>query len=311
MTNEELVKLIQEGNDVQVNLGILYEQNKNFIYFVARPYLQYAEADDLLQEGYIGFQEAVFHYSADSGAKFSTYAQYRIKAHCKRYVESFCNIKKIPSYLQNRIQAYNTFLNRYRTQFAEEPDDRTIMKELKLSEKQLNFIRKTLQEAQTVSLSDPISSEGNGGTLADTIADPSDLEEDVTERFFQEHERKVLDEAIKQLEDHEQTVITCKYYDRMTAAQVSSRLNLPVDKVKQLEDKAMQVLKRNKKVQELLEERYGYGCSIAYRISRQFCIDNHTSTTEVLALKRIELEEAQKSMVESVDKFFDDLLATV
>ena len=29
---EELVKLIQQGLDVQENMGKLYEQNKNFIY---------------------------------------------------------------------------------------------------------------------------------------------------------------------------------------------------------------------------------------------------------------------------------------
>ncbi len=312
MTNEELVKLIQEGKDVQVNLGILYEQNKNFIYFVARPYLQYAEADDLLQEGYIGFQEAVFHYSADSGAKFSTYAQYRIKAHCKRYVESFSSIRRIPSYLQNRIYAYKTFIQQYKTQHAKEPDYKTIMKELKLSERQLNYIRKILQESQTVSLQELLPGDGESRTLEEVLpADGVELEEEITDRFFQEYEKKILDEAIKQLEDNERTVITCKYWDSLTASAISEKLNLPLDKIKQLEEKAFQVLKRNSKIRELLEERFGYDCSMAYKISRKFALDYHTSTTEMIALERVSLEQEQKKLVESVDQFFDDLLAEV
>lgn len=309
MTNEELVKLIQEGKDVQVNLGILYEQNKNFIYFTARPYLKYAEEDDLLQEGYIGFQEAVFHFSAEAGAKFTTYAQYRIKAHCRKYVETFSTIRKIPAYLQLKINAYKKFVGQYRTTFSDDPDDSTIMKELQLTETQLKHIRKTIQESQTFSMSEPISEDGF--TLEETLADPSDMAEEVADASFREYEKKVLDAAIKQLEDNEQTVITCKYWNGMTIAQTSEKLNLPVDKIRQLENKAFQVLKRNRKIQELIDERYGYDCSLAYKISRKHAIDHHTSSTEELALHRIELEEQQQKLVASVDRFFDDLLADI
>ncbi len=310
MTNEELVKLIQDGKDVQVNLGILYEQNKNFIYFVAKPYLAYAEEDDLLQEGYLGFQEAVFHFSADSGAKFTTYAQYRIKAHCKRYIETFSTIRKIPTYLHELIYKYKQYMNKVEAGSGKIPDDKTIMKDLKLSKVQLQHIKRTLQESQTVSFSDPIPG-SDGVTLGETLADPHEAVEEVLERMFSQHERTVLDEAIKQLEDNEKTVITCKYWDAMSASQISSKLNLSVDKVRQLEDKAFQVLKRNKKIQELMEERYGYDCSLAYSISRKFALDHSTSSTEQLALHRIELEEQQQKLVESVGKFFDDLIADI
>ena len=310
MTNEELVKLIQEGKDVQVNLGILYEQNKNFIYFATRPYLQFAEADDLLQEGYIGFQEAVFHYSFESGAKFTTYAHLRIRSHCRRYIETFSSIRKIPAYMHERIYAYNRFMNQYTAEHAEEPDDKTIMKELKLTAIQLKHIRKTLLESQDVSLSAPVSEDGEL-TMEGLLADPSDMEEEVTDRYFREYEKKILDEALQQLEDQERTVITCKYWDSMTAQQISSKLNLPLDKNKRLEEKAFQVMKRNKKIQELLEERYGYDCSLAFRISRKYALDHHTSSTEEIALNRIALEEQQYKLVESVDRFFDDLIADI
>ena len=299
MTNEELVALIQQGKDVQVNLGILYEQNKGFIYFVTRPYMKYAEKDDLIQEGYIGFQEAIFHYSAAYGAKFTTYAQYRIRKQCTKYIESFCNVKRIPSYLQTRITAYVNFVNEYKAAYSEEPDDVMIMQELQLTTTQLQHIRKTLHERPVISMSALIP--GTDNTLEETIADPCDMAEDVQDVLFREFERQVLDEAIKQLDGNEQMVITCKYIDSLTSSQISERLNLSPDKVKRLEEKAMQVLRKNRKIQELLKDKYGYECSAAYKLSRKFVLDNHTSTTEFLALKRLELEKEKDEMQESVE----------
>ena len=87
MTNEELVEQIQQGINVQKNLAILYEQNKGFIYKVVLPFMKYAEADDLLQEGYLGLHEAVYTYKPGD-SKFITYLPYRIRKSCIRYLEN-------------------------------------------------------------------------------------------------------------------------------------------------------------------------------------------------------------------------------
>ena len=38
MTNEELVALIQAGDHVQDNMGLLYQQNRRFITGIALPF---------------------------------------------------------------------------------------------------------------------------------------------------------------------------------------------------------------------------------------------------------------------------------
>ena len=78
MTNEELVKLYQEG-DKQA-LEMLLEVNKGFIYKVSvKMYTGKDNAidhDDLLQECRIGMIKAADKYKSDMAANFLTYAYY-------------------------------------------------------------------------------------------------------------------------------------------------------------------------------------------------------------------------------------------
>ena len=81
MTNEELVEQIQAGINVRSNLEILYEQNKPFIYSVIKPFMKYAEPDDLFQEAYLGLHDAVYAYEPGD-SKFITYLPWKIRKHC-------------------------------------------------------------------------------------------------------------------------------------------------------------------------------------------------------------------------------------
>ena len=65
-TNEEIVALIQAGQDRTDNLLQLYNQNMGVIYKHCKPYSGHIEMADLLQESFIVLAEAVDKY--DLGA---------------------------------------------------------------------------------------------------------------------------------------------------------------------------------------------------------------------------------------------------
>lgn len=67
MTNEELVDLIQAGDHVQDNMGLLYQQNRRFITGIALPFSSSVELDDLMQEAYFGLEKAVSKYDPTLG----------------------------------------------------------------------------------------------------------------------------------------------------------------------------------------------------------------------------------------------------
>lgn len=53
MTNEEIVKAIQNGFDVTENMQWLYQKNLPLIKIMIRPFTLYENEEDLLQEKHI------------------------------------------------------------------------------------------------------------------------------------------------------------------------------------------------------------------------------------------------------------------
>ena len=306
LTNEELVEHIQQGINVQENMTALYEQTKKFIYMIVKPFMKYAEPDDLLQEGFLGLHEAAYSYRPGD-AKFITYLPYRIRKCCIRYLENNSNTKRIPSHRLNEIRLFKQFCQAYSNEHGCSPDDKTIMKELELTEAKLKSIRKAIYEQNCISIYSTAPGTEDAA-LEDIIADPSNMEEDVEEKMFQEHERQVLDDAISELKESEQVVIRSRYWENQTQIQIAEEMNVTNSRIGQLERDALRKLKKMDRLQRLHDEVYGYDSSLAYGISRKYCLDNRTSPTEVLAMKRIRYEEKQKLLANDFDDIFAELL---
>ena len=305
-TNEELVELVQKGVDVRKNLNILYEQNKKYIYKTANPFMKYAEADDLLQEAYIGFQEAIYAYKPGE-AKLTTYATWKIRQHCIRFIENFSNTKRIPSATYNLIRKYKSFIQSYQNECGTVPDDKVIMRDLEMTSKKLEHIRKVMYEQHCISLSAKLS-DTDELTLEESLADDYDMETSIEEKLFQEHEREVFDNAIHTLKSNEQTVIYSRYWDEQSQKQVANNMEISPSRVGAIEREALKKLRRNDSLQNLIEEKYGCDSHKAYHMSVQGCLDNHTSTTEQIAIKRIMLKEKQLKIQSELDEFFEQLL---
>ena len=301
-TNEELVELIQKGVDVQRNLEVLYERNKNYIYKITIPFMKYAEADDLLQEAYIGFQKAVFSY-VPGDAKLTTYATWKIRQQCIRYIENFSNIKRIPSSTLNFVRKYKLFIKNYQTEHGAEPEDSTIIKELDLSQDKLKYIRRIIYEQHCISVNSDVA-DSDELTIEDSVADEFDLEAEVEDKLFREHERKVLDDAIHTLKPNEEKVICSRYWNEHSQKRIASDMGISHSRVSAIEKEALKKLRKNDSIQELIEEKYGYDSHNAYHMSVMCCLNNHTSSTEQTAIKRIMLNEKQLKIQSELDKIF-------
>ena len=77
-TNDyELVSLAQDGNEDAINIiyqkykPIIIKKSKNAIFFATHHGI---EINDIMQEGYIGLDEAIKNFSQDSDASFYTFA---------------------------------------------------------------------------------------------------------------------------------------------------------------------------------------------------------------------------------------------
>lgn len=280
MENEELVSLIQQGTDVSENLGVLYQQNEGMIKKIVLPLSEYAETDDLMQEAFFGMWDAVKNFDPSLNVKFMTYAPYRIRMHCIRYIENN-RLKRIPVYMVELISKYK--------KLCEDMDDESVRKELKLSQKQFNFMIQTMQNDDCISLDSMVKTKDENLTVADTIADDTDIEQEVLEGLLTDDLWKALDA----LDDRKKTIILKRYKEEQELKQIAGELGLSRQRIYQLEQKALQQLQQLQKVQELAEA-FDYNCSIAYKSGLQRVLDGKGSNVEMLALKHIELEEQVK-----------------
>lgn len=309
MTNEELVEQIQAGINVKDNLATLYEQNKPFIYSVIKPMMKYADPDDLFQEAYFGLHDAVYAYKPGE-AKFLTYLPWKIRKYCIHFIESFSNTKRIPHSRQIEIRKYQKFCQEYTNTHGTDPDDKTIMKELELTAKKLENIRKTIYEQNCISIHKPVAGTEDAA-LEDILADDADIAAEVEDQVFQDEIKKIVNDAVDQLPQKQSYVIRARYLEDSTQTQIASDLNVSFQRVSQIEKYAFNRLKEVKRLQELHDEIYGYDSHYAYGMSVKCAVDNHTSSTEKLALKRIECEEQceyQQKNLKRLNNIFDELL---
>lgn len=306
MTNEELVEQIQTGINVKDNLAALYEQNKPFIYSVVKPFMKYADPDDLLQEAYLGLHDAVYAYKPGD-TKFITYLPWKIRKHCIHFMESFSNTKRIPHSRLNEIRKYQRFCQEYADAHGSSPDDKTIMKELELTEKKLDSIKKTIYEQNCISIHKPVAGTEDAA-LEDILADDVDIASDVEERVFQDEIRQVVNEAVDQLPPKHSQVIHARYLEDTSQVQVASRMNLSSQRVSQIEKEALKKLSAMEVLQQIHDEVYGYDSHLAYGITVKKALDNHTSSTEMLAMKRLEYEEKYARQQNKLNNIFDELL---
>ena len=112
VTDEELVEQIQQGINVQQNMEILYKQTYKYIKKIVYPYSKVLQnsifdIDDLMQEVYLNFHDAVQKYDHNQEIKFISFVVPFIKLGAKRFIESKLNLLHIPPDKANLAWKYN------------------------------------------------------------------------------------------------------------------------------------------------------------------------------------------------------------
>lgn len=286
MTNEELVSLIQQGENVSENMGILYQQNETFIRNIVKKYDFVAETDDLMQEAFLGLVEAVEHYNAEGDANFLTYAKYIIKGQCLKYIEKNKGSIRIPSWMLAKIREYKKLIAKNHSAV----DAETIKTELKLTQKQFDFFIQTLMIESCFSLDASTSSEDDDNlTLGDVIADNANVEQLIIDAEIQKELSEIWD-CVEALDDErKQTVILLRYKLNLTQKEVAENLNLSDSSIGYIENNCLKQLKKMKRIQELAE-MYDFDCSLAYHGGLQsFKNHGNTSVVERIVMKREEI----------------------
>lgn len=242
MDNDKLIKeqfkKAQNGNK-EVRDTLIVNNYGLVITMVKKFNREKFDHEVLKQEGLIGLIKAVDTYDIERGSRFSTYACLLIKGEILRYIRDRdenikwrMKIKDKETY--RRIQEARTILAQ---EFKGEPTTKEIALLIGEDEKEVEGIIGVLENTTSMSYTKYQSKKNNNEiTVEDGLSDNTDIEQEIVNKVS-------IEKAMKKLNKLQRTIIHLRYFEELTQAQVSRKLNIKQPQICRYEKKALKIMK--------------------------------------------------------------------
>ena len=250
----ELGRRVQESGD-QEALRRLVEGNLRFGVSYAKRYRSFGVAFlDLIHEGNLGLLEAARRYDPNRNVKFITYAVWWIRQAITHALSMQARAFSLPQRLSGIASRLGREVAELTVELDRAPTTREIADDLEISEGDVDALLRL--GTNDLSLSDRYgASDGGDGTeLADLIE--QELLPPVDEELLRAAMTQRVRDALEELDDKEREVITLRFGldrdgDVRTLQEVGELLQLSRERIRQIENRAKDKLRRGKRATEL------------------------------------------------------------
>ncbi len=190
--------------------------------------------EDILSFGTIGLIEAVERFEPDKGVKFQTYGISRVRG---AIIDALRSLDRLPRSVRQKAKSADAAILSLTNKLGREPSEDEIADSMGITPQ---AYRKLLVDSSwiTVSLDAASHSDGEedgGGEIG--VADPDD--EEVTAGIERQELIGELGEAIQELPDREQVVLSLYYKEELTMREVSKVLGISESRVCQRHARAL------------------------------------------------------------------------
>ena len=190
--------------------------------------------EDILSSGTIGLIEAVERFDATRGVKFETYAIARVRG---AIIDTLRALDRLPRSVRQKAKAADEAVNALTSDLGRQPADQEVADLLGIP---LQVYLKNIVEASwiTVSLDAIGSSDREQDSPQDlAVADPD--EDDITLGIERQEAIGELGDAIRELPEREQLILSLYYKDELTMREISKVLEISESRVCQLHARAL------------------------------------------------------------------------
>lgn len=249
---QELGRRIQRDQD-QDALRRLVEGNLRFVVSYAKRYRGLGVSFlDLIHEGNLGLMEAARRFDPGRNVKFITYAVWWIRQALTHALSTQTRAFSLPQKVSGAAARLTREVAELTEQLERTPTSSEIAADTEMSEADVAALMRL--GARDVSLSDRLVAEDEGGPeIGDLIESPSaPIEDDLLRQSMVERVRAALSE----LDDKERAIVELRFgLDRdgemRTLQEIGEALHLSRERIRQIEARAKEKLRRSKRANEL------------------------------------------------------------
>ena len=191
------------------------------------------QVDDLIQVGLIGLSEALTRYEATQGVQFETFATQRIRG---AMLDELRGSDWMSRGDRRQQRAIETAVHKLEQRLGRAPNESEIAAEMELSLKQYQELLGKVRGTQLIYLEDMSGDDGDDDYLDRHVADD---EANPLGRLQDQRMREALVEAIKNLPEREQFVMSMYYEHDMNLKEIAAVLKVTESRVCQLHSQSI------------------------------------------------------------------------
>lgn len=249
LSNEELVALYKKNKDINIrnkiilnNIGLIYSAAKKRIKSPCSYTLE-----DLVQEGVIGMMKGIEKFDITRNTNFTTYVYYWIVQQMDRAIMNNGYMIRLPAYIYDKINNISTVENNYLAKNGE-IDLKNMCNEANITEQEYLLTchyKRNYSNFTSLNSIINIDSDENYVELQDYIPCQNTSVEDT---IISESLKDQLMETMNELSPKEREVLMLRFglngHEPLTLEAIGNKYNLTRERIRQIENKALNKLKR-------------------------------------------------------------------